>query len=117
MTVNIAGTFKKDQRDDNGLEAIAATLEAHPHQRHYVVGLVETVRTTVDHADGGSHKTVVRFVALEPAIDTDSIKLLEGLLENARKARDVHPMQGSMFDDNPLVDAPQAGQGDDEPTD
>ena len=112
MTVNIAGTFKKDQRDDNGLEAIAATLEAHPHQRHYVAGLVETVRTTIDHADGGSHKTVVRFVALEPMIDSDAIKTLEGLLEEARKARDVHPMQGSVFDGNPLVDSPQADSGD-----
>ena len=117
MTVNIAGTFKKDQREDNGLEAIAATLETRTHERHYVVGLVEPVRTTIDHADGGSHKTVVRFVAIEPMLDTDAVAAVERLLADARKARDVHPMQGSVFDGNPLVDAPQRDQAGDERTD
>lgn len=88
MTVNIAGTFKKDQRENNGLESIIDALVTHPLDRHVVVALVETKRVTRDVADGTDTPTV-RFVMIEP-LNGEAAATARELLNKAQTARIGH---------------------------
>lgn len=85
MTVNIAATFKRDERENNGLTAIADQLIEEPLTRHVVVGLIETKRVTKDVADDTETPTI-KFVMLEP-LDGAPAKTAQDLLNAARMAR------------------------------
>jgi hypothetical protein len=97
MTVNIAGTFKKDQREYNGLEAIASKLIDDPLTRRVVVGVVETKRIVRDMADGGTETAVVRFVHLE-AVDGDQGEQAKQMLAKAYTERTGGQADETLFD-------------------
>jgi len=101
--VNVAGTFKKDQRELNGLESIAQELIDSPLERRVVAALVETRRVVKDFADGGSERVVTGIVHIEPLTGdaaTDTRKHLDEAFR-ARTGRDDSPA-------DTLFDGPQA---------
>jgi len=101
MTVNIAGTFKKDVREFNGLEAIAKELTEEPLTRQVVVGLIETKKTTKDHTDGGSETVTVRFVHLEALADeaaADGRKLMDDAYRARTNRNESAPVDDGLFD-------------------
>lgn len=100
MTVNIAGTFKKDERELNGLEAIAEDLIGNPLERRVVAALVETKRVVEDFADGGSKRVVTSIVHIEPLTGdaaTDARKYLDEAYR-ARTGRDESAPTDTIFD-------------------
>lgn len=86
MTIKISGTFKKDQREYNGLEAIAKTLAEYPLDRVYVVGVIETKKITKNVDDGGTEDVTIRFVQIE-ALGDDAGRTVKELLQTAFKER------------------------------
>jgi hypothetical protein len=98
-TVNIQGTFKKDNREFNGLESVASDLTTRPHDRVIVIGIVETRKITQDVADGGTEAVTVRFTALEPVAGQAAIDA-RAMLDKAyseRTGRSAPP--DTLFDD------------------
>lgn len=109
--VNMSGSFKKDQREYNGLEAIAEVLVGEPLTRHVVVGIVETIRTTRNIADGGSETATVRFVHIE-AIGGADEEQARAMLAKAFKDRTgrTDEVQPTLFDGVPAAqNDPAAG--------
>lgn len=86
MTVNIAGTWKKDERDLNGLESIAADLIGSPYEDHIVAALVRTKRVVDDYDDGGSKRVVTKVVHIEP-LTGDAADTARKYLDEAYRAR------------------------------
>lgn len=103
--VKISGTFSKDSRPDNGLEAIAEKLSTDEFARHVVVGVLELHKVVKE--VGEEPVPTVRFVAVEPIEDRDAAMKL---LNKARKARGQSPLSGTLFD--PTSDDEQDGDGD-----
>lgn len=93
--VRISGTFKKDERPGNGLEAIAATLVKDELSRHVVVGIVELHKVTKE--PGEAPVPTVKFTAIEPLSDdqADEARLL---LNSARRKRGESEIPGTLFD-------------------
>lgn len=109
--VKLQGTFKKDQREFNGLEAIADELIAHPHKRYVIVALVECVGYDVDFADGGTKTPKVRLVAVE-AMEGDHAATAQKYLDesyNGRTGKTAPPP--TLFDDSDPEDEAE-DQGD-----
>lgn len=109
MLVNISGTFTKDKRADNGLETIGDKLESDRFTRVMVVGLV---------AFHGHHDVVgrpeyisVRFDAIEPLLGKDDTAARK-LLDKARKARDLGPVELTLFDGAGGDDEDDSDKGD-----
>lgn len=110
--VNISGTFAKDDRPDNGLEAIAAQLAADELSPRLVVGIV------VPHAFkkkvGEPLIPVVRFAAIEAVGEADGVIVRE-LIDKYRAARRQGAVQESLFvGDYPVVNDPQDPAEEDE---
>ena len=97
--VNIKGTFKKDERPNNGLEAVAADLTSRPHERRIVVALVRPVRTVIDHADGTQTPTV-QFDHIE-VLEDDAGKEAWELMAARYEERTGNPMPPVTLFDNP----------------
>ena len=98
MAVQIKGTFKKDDKPNNGLESIVDLLTGRPHERRIVVGIVRPVRTVIDHADG-SRTPTVNFENLEVPVDDEDAKKLWEVLAAAYERRTGNPMPPmSLFD-------------------
>lgn len=93
--VNISGTFKKDTRPSNGLEAIAEELIKDELRRHVVVGVVEL--HMVKKAPGEAPIPTVRFVAIEP-LDGDAEDQGRQMLNQARNSRGLSLVPESLFD-------------------
>jgi hypothetical protein len=98
VSVNISGTFKKDERDSNGLESIHDELVKRPLDRRIVVGMIETKFVKVDVQDGGVEVPTVRFVAIEPLTGPAATTARE-LLDAARSERTGQPVQPTLLDD------------------
>lgn len=107
--VNISGTFKKDSRPSNGLEAIADALVKDELARHVVVGIVELHKVTKE--PGEAARPTVRFVAIEP-IEGDAEDLVRDLLNKARTARGLNVVPEGLFD--MPADVREAQPGDDD---
>jgi hypothetical protein len=97
-TVNIKGTFSKNQRTSNGLEQISDALVREEFGRRIVVGVVELHKVTKE--PGEAAVPTVRFVALEP-LDGDGEHDARQLLDQARKARNLDPLGETLFDAAP----------------
>lgn len=110
MTVNVAATFKKDERINNGLEAIVRQLVKEPLERHVVVGVIEVTRITRDIADGGVETPTVRLVSVE-ALEGDMADAARQLLEKRHSERTGHHLQGALFGDQDEREGEGEGQG------
>lgn len=113
MSVNISGTFRKDDRQLNGLESVAEDLIEDPLTRHVVVGIVETKRIVKDISDGGTETPTVRLVQIEP-LDGEAADDAQTLMEKAFQARTGHEYQGALFDRD-RDDDPDDSKDDDGP--
>ncbi len=82
--VTIRGTFRKDSRDNNGLESIAGQLVRDKVAQHHVVGIVKWAGATV--SEDGTQTPAVKFLAVEPVSGEDA-HLLAQILDRARQAR------------------------------
>lgn len=98
MTVNVAATFKKDERINNGLERIARDLVKDPLNRHLVVGIIECTRITRDIADGGVETPTVRFALIE-VLEGEPAEQARQLLDAAHNARTGRAPQSALFGD------------------
>lgn len=113
--VNISGTFKKDTRPNNGLEAIAEELVRDELTRHVIVGLIELHRVVKD--PGEAPRPTVRFVAIEPLREEDAAEQGRQMLNQARNARGLSLVPEDLFDmpaddepTTPAAGAPVEGQ-------
>ena len=98
MSVNISGTFKKDDRPYNGLEAVHDQL-CDPSNRlesWYVVARVRPKHAKVSMEDGGTTPTV-KLDAIEVAFDTEDEKLLKDMLQRLYEGRTGAPEQPELF--------------------
>ncbi|HZN77978.1 MAG TPA: hypothetical protein VFC00_40725 [Micromonosporaceae bacterium] len=86
MSVSISGTFKQDQREYNGLEAIEEDLIKDPLTHRYGVIRYTTLRITEEVADGGVRTPTVRLLHIEP-VDGDNEELVKGILLGVFQAR------------------------------
>lgn len=98
MTVNVAATFKKDERINNGLERIARDLVKEPLNRHLVVGIIECTRITRDIADGGVETPTVRFALIE-VLEGEPAEQARQLLDAAHNSRTGRTPQPALFGD------------------
>ena len=99
--VKLSGTFRKDDRPDNGLEDIATGLVKDEFTRHVVVGVVEPHKVTKE--PGEAPVPTVRFVAIEP-LDGDSADAARALLNGARRRRGMTDLADTLFDAGVVVD-------------
>lgn len=100
MIVNISGTFSKDQRPNNGLDAIAEQINGNRLQRIAVVGII---------AFHGHHDVVgrpeyisVHFEALEPTAG-DADEQTRQILDQIRKGRGLGQVELTLFDEPPAA--------------
>lgn len=87
MTVDISATFTTKEQVRNGLVAIADQLTDHPLERRVVIGVVECIRTKIDHTNGGAETPVVKFVHIEPMLSQMEVEEAQKLLDRACRAR------------------------------
>jgi hypothetical protein len=96
--VNISGTFAKDKRPDNGLDAIAEQLNANRLQRIAVVGIIAY---HAHHEVVGRPETVsVHFEAIEPT-EGDADEQTRQILDQMRKGRGLGNVELTLFDETP----------------
>lgn len=98
MTVKISATFKKSERDSNGLDAIGQNLIDDPLTRYLAVVLVETTKVVRDIAED-VETPHTRVVVIEPMVTAESQKAARELLDDAHKARLGRVVQPTLFDD------------------
>lgn len=99
MTVLIKGTFKRDEREFNGLEAIHEELCEKMLDRHVIVAVIETHKVTKDSA--GTVTPTVRLLQIEP-LDGEAADQARELLDKAYAGRTgAPPPPPSLFDHFP----------------
>lgn len=103
--VNVSATFKKDERENNGLESIAKDLIENPMTRHVVVAVIETASVRTDYAAGGTITPTVRLVQVEPVdgADADQVRAVLDAAFRKRTGRDDNPA-ATLFDADRTVD-------------
>lgn len=108
MIVNLKGTFRKDQRPNNGLDDIADYMNKHRLTRIPVIGYVE-YHKLVDEV-GRPQILTVEIGAIEPLLNPDGAdpdKAAEQgwqMLDQARKRRNLGTVESTLFDGEPAVD-------------
>jgi hypothetical protein len=110
MAVNIKGTFKKDDRPNNGLEAIREEIHRNPHRRIVVVAIVSAHTGKVDYKEGGYVTPTVSFDNIEPMMSGADAKDALELLGHAFEARTGNPMPPMSLFDGPGGDDTLEGQ-------
>lgn len=113
MTVNISGTFTKENRESNGLESIHDELVEAGLDRHIVVGLVETKFVKRDVAAGGIDTPTVRFVSIEPLTGPAAAAARE-LLDAARQERTGQRVDPTLLDELATAELQPIGEAADE---
>ncbi len=93
--VNISGTFSKDKRPDNGLDAIADKLKADHFLRVAVVGIVEY--HGYHDIVGRPESLSVKFAAIEP-LSGDADDQARQMLDQARKERGLGQVELTLFE-------------------
>lgn len=112
QAVNISGTFKKDTRPDNGLEAIAEQLVKDELAHHVVIGIVELHKVVKE--PGEAPRPTVRFVAIEP-LEGDAADQGRQMLNQARTGRGRQVVPEDLFNmprDDSEASATAGEQGD-----
>jgi len=112
MAVNVSATFRKDEREFNGLEAIRQELIDKPLVRHLVVAEVETIRLTTDVRDGGVITPTIKLVTVEP-LEGEAAEHAKKLLDEAyhhRTGQTAPPP--TLFDDGVPADDERDHQDD-----
>lgn len=100
-TVTLRGTFSKDERPSNGLEAIADDLLKDQFGTHYVVGIVQFAGS--NRPGPGEHEVpAVKFLGIEP-LTGEAAGTASMLLDQARKARGLGRMEDSLPDVDPAL--------------
>jgi hypothetical protein len=93
-TVTLRGTFSKDERPSNGLEAIADDLLKDQFATHYVVGIVQFAGS--NRPGPGEHEVpAVKFLGIEP-LTADAAEQAKQILDQARKERGLGRMEDSI---------------------
>jgi len=92
--VKLKGTWSKNERDSNGLEAISGDLVKNEFSRYYVVGVVEQHKVTKE--PGEAPIPTARFVAIEVAKDDDE-DIARDMLDRARKGRGLGQVPDDLF--------------------
>lgn len=80
MAVNVQASFKKDEREYNGLEGAREDFIESPLERRIIVATVEVTRIMRDVSDGGTETPTVRMVNVEVLGGEDALtarKLLD----------------------------------------
>ena len=105
MTVNLKATFKKDQKEFNGLDqdAVRKGLIEEPLARRYVVAMIETSKVVKDIEAGGTLVPTVRVISIEVTEGDDAIVVKE-ILDKVFKTRTGRHVEPTLFDS----DDPQA---------
>jgi len=103
--VNLSGSFKRDERPFNGIEAIAEELldEKLGHESYFVVAEIKP-HTYVYHADDGSKIPTVRFTHIEVVHTDDDEKAVKALLNRYYTERTGGEMPATLFDDQDPAD-------------
>lgn len=122
MAVHVSATFKKDERESNGLEAIREELINTPLVRHVIVATIETTQIITDVRDGGVKTPRVRLVNVE-ALDGDQAVIGRKLLDEryaSRTGQTAPPP--TLFDPDeaqiaPAVEVDAGDQGEEPPWD
>lgn len=99
MAVQVQATFKKDEREYNGLEGAREDFIAQPLERRTIVATVEVTTITKDIRDGGTETPTVRLVNVEVLAGEDALtarKLLDAAYHE-RTGQTAPPP--SLFDD------------------
>lgn len=115
MTVSVSATFKKDEREYNGMEGIRDDLIAKPLERHVIVAVIETIRLSTDVRDGGTITPTVRLCNVEPVFGDDAVtarKLLDAAYHE-RTGQTAPP--ATLFDDVDPEDMDDWGDDDTPP--
>lgn len=107
MTVNLKATFKKDQKEYNGLddEPIRKGLIEEPLARRYVVAMIETSKVVKDIEAGGTLVPTVRVISIE-VCDGDNAIVVKEILDTLFKTRTGRHVDPTLFDrDDPQANA------------
>lgn len=110
MTVHISGTFKRDNRELNGLEEIQQALTDQPLTRRYAVICLQTVRIVQDMADESTRTPTVRIMQIEP-VTGETEETVQKIMFEAYEARTGKPAEGAM---EPTLFDRKAGDGGDD---
>jgi len=108
LTVKIKGTWKKDDKEYNGVDTDVerkAMLEK-PLDRRYAVISYDVAKTETLHQDGGVQVHQIALVQIEP-VDGDDLTVVREILDNRFRTRTGRGGQPSLFDssDPDAVDA------------
>lgn len=106
--VNISGTFAKDQRPNNGLDAIADKLKGDHFLRLPVVGIIEF--HAYHDVVGRPESITVKFAALEPLFG-DADDQARQMLDQARKQRGLGQVELTLFDADAPGESPDRDPG------
>lgn len=112
MKVALKGTFGKDEREFNGLEAKAKELMDKPLERLVIVAVVERSKITIDDTKGGEATPTVRLVHVEVMEGKDAAtakNMLEATFRRRTGRSDGTPRP--LWDD--VSDDDEPGQGPD----
>jgi hypothetical protein len=113
VIVNLKGTFSKDQRPNNGLDAIAEALNRNRLRRIAVVGII--AYHAHHEAVGRPESITVEFEAIE-ATDGDADEQVRQILDQQRKARGLGQVELTLFDESPAGGSTSAGDAGRDPT-
>jgi hypothetical protein len=112
--VNISGTFKRDSRPFNGLEAIADQLLDHElADERYVVVAVVRPHASKWSAEDGIETPTVRFDQIE-VLGEDAAKQARVFLDDVYRERTKGTRQPDLFDQQPEGDGPVSERQPDE---
>lgn len=100
MAIKISGSYKKDERAYNGLEAIAKDLIEEPHTEHYIIAKVGCLRIAEEIEDGGSKTVTVKLRHIEVMLSNKDEADAKKIFERAAKARLGEVPQQTLFDDH-----------------
>lgn len=101
MGVKISGSYKKDERPLNGLEAIAKDLIDSPYDEHYIIAKISCLRIAEDIEDGGTKTPTVKLKHIEVMLNKKDETDARKIFERAAKARLGELPQQTLFENNP----------------
>lgn len=86
MTVNLSGTFKRDELDLNGLESIVDQLIEKRYENVLCAVLIRPKRIVDECDEGGAKRVVTKVVHIEP-LTGDAAEAAKKYLDEAYRAR------------------------------